>query len=411
MKKLCILGGIFLLIVMHQSLKASEPDVPELLTAQTADRNAIGWQWRTASDYKIYPYLKIESDQLFFLDAEGRVISQKNYLPHSKIVTSKNQAFVGFVAMVEPHQVLQDTKENKRIRYHITNFSGEEVYIIQLELPSDNPIPALYLANDGRSVLVDGYQGSVKISGTEGIAVAEIDLFEDDVLDYEKPAACAIADDGEKIAILAQKRPLSFDANASTFISGEPYLFCYSFDGTELLSKPLDLMTASEVAIAPSGDFIIASHYTPESEKKSSLINLNGEVLLEIPTLFRYARFSQDETLLFLADRKSLFKIDVENKSYSTKVLINETENRLVVDIRSASESNDLFVLMAESIFQNRQFEFIEPEVIKLNHNGERIWTLEFKPEKFILPSFYADQNRFSLGFESGYKIYREQRE
>jgi len=411
MKKMCILFCLTLLILNDQNLIPGEPDLPILLIDKTVDQHAIGWKWRATPDENIYPYLRSQVNQLLFLNPAGEIIHQTHLLPHSKIITSQNQNYVGFIDVDEHYKIPEDQKAARGMLYHITGYTGNEIYSIPIEVPYDDPIPALYLANNGRSILVDGYKGIVKIMESDGNLCEQIDLFEDDILDYEKPVSCAIANEGEIFAILAQKRPMSFDSTSSKFISGEPYLFCFDFNGKQILNKPLELMTAAEVAISQPGDFIVVSQYTPEKEQKSTVVNLAGEILLEVPTLFRHAKFASDQSRLALANRKSVYFIDLNSKKFSNTILIDENKYRMVVDLLWTQASDELLVLTATPVFQNSRFEYIEPGVIKLNQNSDSVWEFKFKQEKFVTPSFYTRQNQFGLGFESNYKIYREQRE
>lgn len=411
MKKICTIFCLFLLMLSDKNLIPGEPDFPALVINKPVKKNVIDWQWRTSLNNKIYPFLKIMVNQLFFLDSEGDVIGQTHYLPYSKIVTARNQDFAGFIDVDEGYPVAEDRKAVQGLRYHVTSFTGEESYSIPLEVPYDDPIPALYLANTGSSILADGYRGTITIIAAHGTPGEQIDLFEDDLLDYEKPISCAIADGGEMFAVLAQKRPMSFDSSTSTFISGEPYLFCFDFDGNPVLKIPLELMTAAEVAISPSGEFMVVSQYTPENAKKSTVFDRNGEIVLEAPMLFRRAKFFNDESRLALSDRKSIYFMDLTSRSYSSIDLIAENEDRLIVAFSWSDARDALLVLTAKSVFQHSRFEYLEAGVTKLSWRGEKIWELKFDQEKFITPSFYWQQSQLGLGFESNYKIYREQRD
>lgn len=411
MNKKWILYFLVLLLSIDKNLAAREPDLPELLRMQSVDQTVIGWRWRAAFDNKVYPYLRIQVNQLSFLNSEGEIICQAYYLPNSRVVTSKDQAFVGFIDIDEQFKIPEDFKGTRSVRYQITNYAGEEIYALQLEVPYDDPIPALYLANNGQSILADGYKGIVKIFQSNGMPLEEIDLFDDDILDYEKPISCDIADSGEIFAILAQKRPMSFDPNASAFISGEPYLFCFSLDGGSLLRKPLELITAAEAAISPSGNFMVVSQYTPDQQKKSTIINLNGKVVLEIPALFRYTQFSTNDSLLLLADKKILFKIDLKKLIYTTSNIINPDEDRMVAEIFFAEMDRKILILTANSAFQHGRFEYTEPELMEFNQAGERLWVFRFNNETFITPSIFSNGIHLGLGFESNYQIYKEHRE
>ena len=51
----------------------------------------------------------------------------------------------------------------------------------------------------------------------------------------------------------------------------------------------------------------------------------------------------------------------------------------------------------------------MEPELIQFDQKGEKLWSIEFKQDKFIDASVYYKENYLGIGFESNYKIYREQ--
>lgn len=411
MKTIGIFFALILLFSTCLNLIGSEPELPQLLSMKSVDQEVIGWHWRTGLGNEIYPYLKIQVNQLFFLNPAEETIRQVHHLPNSKVVTSKNQAFVGFIDIDEQYQIPEDLKQKRGIRYHITNSSGEEIYTIRFEMSYDKPIPALYLANNGRSVLVDGYRGIVEIFQLNGSLIQQIDLFDDDILDYEKPIACAVANEGELFAIVAQKYPMSIDSNTSIFVSGEPYLFCFSLDGKEILKNPLELNTVAEVAISPSGNHVVVSQYTPEREIKSTILDLNGDIVLEIPTLFRYAQFSSDDSLLLLADKKTLFEIDLQKRAYSTSNIINPDKDRMVAEIFFAETDRKILILTAKSVFQNSRFEYIEPGLLEFEQKGEKLWEVKFNGETFITPSIFSDSNYLGIGFHLNYRVYRENSE
>ncbi len=409
LRRIFVLLWVGLFAQDYQGVFGGETDIPKLLNNNVFDQKTIEWRWRSGSDKSIYPYLSVQAEQLLFLNPAGAMISEVGYLPFSPIEASSDEDYVAFLGRIDQGEMSEGPGTNRQFQYHIMSYLGEEIGTIPLEVAYDDPIPALYLANDGRSVLADGYQGKVKISNSNGSLLQEIDLFGEEDLDYEKPIACAIADDMERFAIMAQRRPMTFDSNLVKFISGEPHLFCYSFDGTKLFDKSLECMTAAEIAISPSGNFIVVSQYTPDQLRKSSIINSAGEIVLEIPVLFRYAQFIGDESRLFLSDRKRLFSIDLERKSYLIQNLIVEQENRMVADLVVKETDQRLLILTAESLFQNGQFEFMNPELIQFNQQGEKLWSIEFKQDKFMAGSVYYKENYLGIGFESNYKIYREQ--
>lgn len=407
----------FHLMLLHiflfsQMTFGDEKHLPQLVETDRSNYEVMDWRWRTSAENRLHLYLKIKFDEVEFLQSSGKVISQYNYMPHSGIVSSKKQNFIAFL---KNYNLPNQPSEQRKMSYLICNYKGDEQYSIPLALHYDDPIPAIIIADDGRSILFEGSAGSATVFNLHGEVVREFDLFENDVAALEKPIDGAVCTDAGRFVITAQKRPMTFDENKSEYVSGEPWLFCFSIIGNEHWRQPLELASTSRVAISPTGKYIVASFYSPSNKNaatfRTAIFDENGDRVMDIPYSFRMLEFSKDEKSIFFINRKQLIYINLIDKNYKKIKITNHKEGIIITGLMVDEITNSPIVLTAKSIFQNKRFEFVEPVLLQFYHKLEKKWEISLPAEKFIEPSIQINHKEIGIGFISNYKIYEEQSE
>ena len=383
--------------------------LPQLVKTNQSSFEVIDWRWRISAENRLHLFLKIKFDEVEFLHTNGKVISRYDYLPYSGITSSKKQ---NFVALLEKSELTTQSADQKKMNYLICNYKGEEQYSIPLALHYDDPIPAIIIADDGRSILFEGSAGSVTVFNSQGDVLCEIDLFENDVAALEKPIDGVVCTDTEKFVITTQKRPMTFDENNSEYISGEPWLFCFSIGGSELWRLPLELFSASRVAVSSTGKYIVASFYSPPNQTaaifRTAIFDENGNRLMDIPYSFKKLEFAKDDKSIFFVNREQLICINLVDRNYKKIKITNHKEGTIIAHLKVNEITNSPIVLTAKSIFQNNRFEFVEPALIQFNHQLQKKWEINFLGEKFIEESIQINHKEIGIGFISNYKIYDE---
>jgi hypothetical protein len=386
-----------------------EKPIPNLVNAELSNHEVLDWRWRISAENGIHVFLKIKFDEVEFLRPSGKRISNFAYLPHSKIISSKKQNYVAFIKNVI---LAEQPTEQREISYLICNYQGEEQYTIPLKLHYDDPVPAIVIADDGRSILFEGSTGTVTVFTSQGEVLQKIDLFEDDVDALEKPIDGAVSTIAGKFVITAQKRPMTFHEKNDKYVSGEPWIFCFSFDGMELWKKPLGLITTSRVEISHKGKYVAVSYYSPSHQSdptlRTTIFDEKGFSVMDIPHNFEKLDFSKDENSIYLCNRDQLFSINPTNKNYKKIKMAIHEERTIIAGLRVNKVKDGLIVLTAKSVFQNNRFEFVEPVLFQFDFQMEKKWEFSLPGDKFIEASIQLNDKEIGIGFLSGYKIYEE---
>ncbi|OQX94791.1 hypothetical protein B6I21_08760, partial [candidate division KSB1 bacterium 4572_119] len=342
MKKKCFLFTVLILLITSiNSISLENPSV-RLLKSEQSGKEIYRYFFREDKQKKIYPFLKVSENELEFFLPDGRLLTTFSYLPQSNVITSKGQNFVAFIQRSDSFEVPGLYADKKKFVYRITNFKGQEKYSIKLELHQSEPIPAIYLNNDGRSILVDGAAAKIQLFSLNGAIIRSIDLFEDNIYNYEKPIYCATNALGN-FAVIAQKKPATFIEDNAEFISGEPWLFYFSHDGTEIWRKKLDAWSVSDLSISESGRIILVSSHTPvygsNPRLKTYIFDSSGEEMAALPLLFRYAAFTDRDSLFYLADRSGIFLVDIENGKLNWQNFYNFEKTKTIINIFHTSNN------------------------------------------------------------------------
>ncbi len=393
-------------------LEEVSAQITPLMLARKQDtaRDIRQWLWRQTDNGDIFPFLRATHDKVEFLNVNYQVIASYDYLPLSKVRFSPSNQVVAFIERLSDESAI----ENRKFIYHIVRFDGKEMFSLPVTCVSDEPYPEIYVSDQGDALLVDGAKGEVKIFRGQVEPEKVIDLFLDDIYNFEKPIDVAISRNGKYFSVVAQKQPSFFSEEGLEYISGKPYLFLFSMAGKEQWRRALVSDNGASTAISPSGYYIIASHYSSKidgaAEFRTTIFYANGKKILELPMKFRLCRFSRDEVTLFLADNRDLYRIDLLSKEYTCYHIISSEQERLIVDF-ALQRGTEPVILTGKTIFAKDHFEYSELEILQLSNYQFTTFTLDSENDAMIFPSIFATKNNIAIGLKNTIKIFRDRRE
>ncbi|OQX84611.1 hypothetical protein B6D60_08995 [candidate division KSB1 bacterium 4484_87] len=388
----------------------AQPSSLALVREQKPADEVRQWLWRQSDSGDIFPFLRATREKVEFLDADSHVSASYNLLPLSKIQSSPDNEVVAFIERLSDEADI----ENRKFLYHIVRFDGREIFSVLVSCVADEPYPAIYVSDKGDALLVDGAKGEVKIFRAQAEAEKIIDLFPDDVYNFEKPIDAAISADGKWFSVVAQKHPSFFSEEKLEYVSGEPHLFLFSIDGEKQWQRQLKKATGASTAISPDGYYIVASHYSAQTssapELQTSIYYINGKEVLNLPLRFRLCKFSPDGSTLWLADTRDLYQVDLQSKNYNHYKLISDDTNQLIMDFALQKEG-EVVILTGKAVFSTDHFEYRELKILQFANHQFSAFNTDFADETMILPSIFVLKKQLAFGLTNGIKIFRDQRE
>ncbi|MFZ5516024.1 MAG: hypothetical protein ACOY90_05270 [Candidatus Zhuqueibacterota bacterium] len=412
MKKNVVILTVFLALAVSTFLPAGEKRTPQLLMARQSPGTAIDWQWRLGSNLQLFPFMKIETESLRFLDENGRERNDVPYLPHSVVSIAPNRSCIGSAELIGENTL---APEDKIFRYRMHSGDGRLLYSFEKKKPYDEPLWSMYTFSTGRALLTDGARGSAELYDEAGQLAAHIELFDEEIFDYEKPIDCALAEDRGRFYIAAQKRPMTREPGTLRLISGEPWLFCFNLDGEELWRKAVDCPTFTRFTVSPGGQYLLLAHHSLTEQDvliaATTVYDSDGNSVMEIPGNYRTSAFSMDETTLFLADKKSLYSVDVPKGMVQKMYTLPQSESGIFARLTTGHSDGGVIGLVATSVFQNNRFEFGQIRVQKFTATGASDWMIDLGSDILLTPTVHVEQSQLAVGFVSNYKIFRENRD
>jgi len=171
-----------------------------------------------------------------------------------------------------------------------------KLYEISKEVPYDVQYPALYLSGvDGRSVILQPFDGRIEFYDTLGSRVAALSPFVEESPDYERIIKCSLARDR---AVFLTSSPTERGVS----------LVMTDMNGEQKWRIRLAHTTAGEVHVSENGRCILAGSYTSDDQliRSTVLLDNSGKILRTLPQLFRYADFDADGSRFVISGRNSV---------------------------------------------------------------------------------------------------------
>jgi len=314
--------------------------------------------------------------------------------------------YAGFLQKLESGS----SQQQSELRFSVINHIGKTQSTIHFLHFYDEPFPAFALSDkNGAVVAGQSATGTVWFYDATGHLSKEVDLFPDDEYALERILQIQISENGERVAVLATRRPSSpVDADVSN-PSGDPTLFLFNSQGEEIWQRSLPGTDAGSIALSAQGNTIFASSYTSKLnghvKHSSILFDDTGEKIAEFNLSFRKAHFSSNGERAILIDNRQAALINVSSKQIVWN--FKSRKPQIIADAQLSQDGDVAVVLRAQNNFRNGKFIFEEPEIIVLNSKGEMTQSIAIDGT-FETPaiSLSPDAKYIYLGLQKSLRIF-----
>ncbi|MEK7728110.1 MAG: hypothetical protein AAB354_06815 [candidate division KSB1 bacterium] len=229
----------------------------------------------------------------------------------------------------------------------------------------DDPLPQMILNHSGtHTLMVEPASARVTLFDEAGQVVRENLLFADAPYANERPVFLAAS--AKHFYVLSQFAPsTSMQVHA-------PALICFSLAGEEQWRRELPLATSGYLALAPSGNWLVANTYEVRADRVNSaaaIFTANGRQQAAFSGVVRAVSFSTTEKVLFALDRRELRCVELA----SGKILwTSHLQNRAEMFVTSAAlpEPWSCIALIGTSAFESGRFVFKNARLLGLDREG-----------------------------------------
>lgn len=199
---------------------------------------------------------------------------------------------------------------------------GETRYKLSREVPYDVPFPTIYVADDGRSVLVISFDGLIEFHDQGGTLVRKISPFPLATTDYERVITCSVA--GDRTAFVVSE---SRGTNARLIVT--------DLEGHETQNIQLTGEHAGQVFVSNSGSHVLAGSYSSDDKIRLSTVLFDrlGKPIREFDLLFRHADISEDDELVVVADRNALLIAGLDARGPAMRWTTGST-GKVITDVK-----------------------------------------------------------------------------
>ncbi len=255
-------------------------------------------------------------------------------------------------ARVTIHAGARKWPESNRWMATVTRSGEEGTYTLEKEVPYGAPYPAiLTIAPDGRSLVVDSFDGVVELYDGAGVLVSAWKPLGERGPDHERILKCLPAKDG--VLFLCSEPG-----------SGSARLIRTDKSLERLWSRDLSGQSAGELAVSGDGSIVAVCSYSSEPEFlfETLIMNDGGSVLRALPSLFRTADFDVTDDRYLLTDGRSVVTGMLRGESTVAVWRLPEGEN-VVSSARLIPGGG--FVLVLQRVQTNADgLLYVEPELL-----------------------------------------------
>jgi len=149
-----------------------------------SDTQTTQWLWKTDSNNQPYPYVRMQSHQIAFLNSSSQIVSTHPILPGSGVVESPNQHFLGVVTM---DSLGKGSAPDKYVSFHVSDESDNRISSIQQKLGYDDGILQILVKKDGYTIFLEASSQTLSFYAKDGRLSETVNLFANNIFDYEKP--------------------------------------------------------------------------------------------------------------------------------------------------------------------------------------------------------------------------------
>lgn len=296
----------------------------------------------------------------------------KKYIVEEKI--SGGSKFVGEYNLVE-YSIKSD---DDKLLYKITNKTDYDI-----------PYSDIEVFDNGCSVLISAFHGTLTFFNNNGAKLKEIKLHEDIDVEYERSIKSVV----DANSLLMSYKDLA---------NGISVLHKYNSNGILEIKIKIEKTNINGLAYSVSLNQIYISSIEWNNDggmkKVISLINEDGELLTSYSANFEKGFFTEKNKFIAFSN-KSLISINAENLvlNFQNK----PTHDELYIDVTSLKDS--IIVVTAETPkLQNGKWIYKNPTIVKMDLSGNIIDKNEVETSSFS--EFGFRKTSKALLFTVGYK-------
>ncbi|NOX67297.1 MAG: hypothetical protein GXO85_16240, partial [Chlorobi bacterium] len=259
--------------------------------------------------------------------------------------------------------------------YSIKTANNKLLYKISNKTDYDIPYSGIEVFDNGSSVLIKSFYGTLAFFNNAGIKIKETKLSESLGFEYERNIRTVV--DNNSLLVIFREG----NKDNST-------LQKYSSDGTLEKSFKLNQTNINGVAYSEALDQIYISfvkwNNRGEPNKEISLINEDGQLIKSYSANFEKGCFTDNNRFVAFSNR-SLLSINTEDMNIN--FLNKATNNKLFLDVTAVNEI--IIAVVASPLkLQNGKWVYNNPTILRLNSSGKII-----------------EQNNFDISFsEFGFR-------
>ncbi len=362
--------------------------------SQYKGENVLSWHVNLDSE-KTGQLISVSDQLITFQGISHNILA----LPEGFIKTKFAQDGSGICILSTKN--LQNDRD-KMLTLQFYSDRAELIFELNQKHVYDEPIPEVFVFNENRGFLLgNNAVGKLWFYDNQGRLENEIDLFPGAKFDLERILSIDASGDTRLIAVLATRRSASPMDSGVPNPSGEPTLFVFSNDGNEIWSRSLSEMAGGEVAVSPSGQYMLASSYSTDSRgglrRVTTLFDSKGEQIQTFDFLFQTTSFSFSDTVLLMADRQTVKAVQLQSGKQEWQYKI-KRQDGLITAVQIGKELQTSLILVAKDVFKNGAFVFVKPKLMVLNRLGKSIQTLDFPEREFVNPALFTSPGAETVG-------------
>ena len=228
-------------------------------------------------------------------------------------------------------------------------------YTLEKEVPYGAPYPAIQTIDpDGRSLVVDSFDGVVELYDSRGSLVSTWKPFTGRGPDHERILKCLPVNDG---LVFLCSEPGSDSAR----------LMMTDNNLRILWSRNLSGQSAGELVVSVDGGIIAVCSYSsdPEFRFETLIVDAGGAVLCALPSLFRTGDIDNETGRFLLTDGRSVVWGNLRGNLALTSWNVPEKEN-IVSSARLTPEGGCVIVLQRVKA-DTAGLLYVEPQLIALS--------------------------------------------
>lgn len=275
------------------------------------------------------------------------------------------------------------------VEYSIKSDNNKLLYKISNKTDYDIPYSGIEVFNNGTSVLINAFHGTLTFFSNNGTILQKIKLRKDIGVEYERSIKSVV--DANSLLISYKEQ----DKNFSIFQK-------YNYRGILEKSFEKEKTNISGLAYSESLNQIYISYIEWNSngdmKKGISLVNEDGDLLTSYNASFETGFFTEKNQFIAFSN-KSLISINTDNLRLNFQN--RPAKDELYIDV-TASMGSIIAAATKTPKLQNGKWYYKNPTIIKMDFSGKLLNKNEVKTSSFS--DFGFKETNKTLRFTVGYK-------